>query len=162
MKIALGSDHRGTEASRALARHLEAQGHEVLVLGECSDDPCDYPDNAYLVASAVSRGDAERGILVCGTGIGMSIAANKVPGIRAALVHDELTAEVSRRHNDANVLCLAGDTLSSDRIPMIAERWLEAPFDGGRHERRVKKIAAIERGENPAEEVKKKGTGVVS
>ncbi len=151
MRIALGSDHRGVEAVRALLPHLETQGHELRVLGACGETPCDYPDSAYLVGRAVSRGEVDRGILVCGSAIGMSIAANKVPGVRAALAHDASTAQLSRRHNDANVLCLSGDALSPETIPPIVDAWLETPFEGGRHERRVKKIAAIERGENPAE-----------
>ncbi len=150
MKIALGWDHRGAEVGRALEEHLPAGGHEVLVLGRCDGDACDYPDVTWPVARAVARGEADRGILACGTGIGASIAANKVDGVRAALVHDERTAELSRRHNDANVLCLAGDSLSVEYLARIVDVWLAAPFDGGRHERRVAKIAAMERGENPA------------
>jgi ribose 5-phosphate isomerase B len=150
MKIALGTDHRGAKAGRALMAYLPEAGHEVAVLGPCSEEPCDYPDVAWLVGRAVVTGQAQRGILVCGTGIGASIAANKIPGIRAALAHDQAAAEMSRRHNDANVLCLAGDELSDEQIFTIVETWLAGPFDGGRHERRVGKIAAIERGEDPA------------
>ena len=153
MKIALGTDHHGIEIGQVLVRHLRAEGHEVARLGECGGEPCDYPDNAFLVARAVADGEAQRGILICGTAIGMSIAANKVPGIRAALVHDEAAAEISRRHNDANVLCLSGDTIPLQQVPKIVDAWLDTPFDGGRHERRVRKIMAIERGENPAESV---------
>jgi ribose 5-phosphate isomerase B len=149
MKIALGMDHRGVKAGRALIEHLSGAGHETEVLGPCSREPCDYPDVAWLVSRAVATGDAQRGILICGTGIGASIAANKVPGIRAALAHDEASAELSRRHNDANVLCLAGDELSDEQVFAIVDRWLASPFDGGRHERRVNKIAAMERGEDP-------------
>ena len=149
MKIALGTDHRGAEAGRALAEYLPAAGHEVLVVADISSKPSDYPDVSYLVAKAVSSGEAERGILICGTGIGAAIAANKVAGIRAALVHDEDTAELSRRHNDANVLCLPGDDMPDERVCRICDVWLDSPFDGGRHERRVKKIMVIERGENP-------------
>ena len=150
MKIALGTDHHGIEIGQVLVRHLRAEGHEVVSLGECRGEPCDYPDNAFLVARAVADGEAQRGILICGTAIGMSIAANKVPGIRAALVHNEAAAEISRRHNDANVLCLSGDTTPLQQVPKIVDAWLDTPFDGGRHERRVRKIMAIERGENPA------------
>lgn len=153
MRIALGSDHRGVDAVRLLQEYLPGRGHQVALLGAC-EGPCDYPDVSYLVAQAVASGDADRGILICGTGIGASIAANKVHGIRAALVHDETTAELSRRHNDATVLCLAGDEVSEDQTKRIVDCWLETPFDGGRHERRVKKIMAIERGENPVEAVK--------
>lgn len=153
MKIALGTDHHGIEIGQVLVQHLRAEGHEVARLGECGCEPCDYPDNAFLVARAVADGEAQRGILICATAIGMSIAANKVPGIRAALVHDEAAAEISRRHNDANVLCLSGDTTPLQQVPKIVDAWLDTPFDGGRHERRVRKIMAIERGENPAESV---------
>ena len=155
MKIALGMDHRGVDVGRVLTVDLPGQGHEVQVLGPCDQDTCDYPDVTWPVARAVAAGEVDRGILVCGTGIGASIAANKVPGVRAALVHDETTAELSRRHNDANVLCLAGDALTDEaRILRIVNVWLATPFDGGRHARRVDKIAAIERGENPVEAVK--------
>ncbi len=154
MRVALGSDHRGVDQVRALQRYLPAAGHEVVVLSACDGEPCDYPDVSYAVSRAVTAGDAQRGILVCGTGIGACIAANKVPGIRAALVHDEVSAELSRRHNDANVLCLAGDLLSEDHVKGIVERWLKAPFDGGRHERRIRKITAIEQGQDPQKKEK--------
>jgi ribose 5-phosphate isomerase B len=156
MKIALGMDHRGVNMGRSLMDHLSQHGHTVELLGPCEAESCDYPDVTWPVAVAVAAGEADRGVLICGTGIGASIAANKVPGIRAALVHDEHSAEMSRRHNDANVLCLPADSLSNEQAGRIAEVWLEAPFDGGRHERRVRKISAMERGENPVgEEVTK-------
>ncbi len=158
MRIALGMDHRGVKAGRALMTRLLETGHEAVVLGPCSGEPCDYPDVSWLVGQAVATGDCQRGILICGTGIGASIAANKVAGIRAALVHDEAAAELSRRHNDANVLCLAGDELSDEQVFGIVDRWLASPFDGGRHERRVKKIAAIEHGEDPVEAVTETAT----
>ncbi len=155
MKIALGMDHRGVDVGRVLTTALPGEGHEVQVLDSCDEDSCDYPDVTWPVAKAVAAGEADRGILICGTGIGASIAANKVSGVRAALVHDETTAELSRRHNDANVLCLAGDVLTDDeQILRIVTVWLATPFDGGRHARRVNKIAAIERGQNPIEAVK--------
>lgn len=149
MKIALGSDHRGEAVAKAIAPHLKTHDHEVTILGECSGQPCDYPDQAYLVGKAVADGHAERGILVCGSGIGVCIAANKVPGIRAALVFDELAARMSRSHNNANVLCLAADTTPPKEILSIVDAWLKTDFEGGRHERRVRKIEAIERGEDP-------------
>ncbi|MHC4219783.1 MAG: ribose 5-phosphate isomerase B [Planctomycetota bacterium] len=158
MKIALGMDHRGVKAGKILMKHLPVTGHEVVVLGPCSGEPCDYPDVAWLVGKAVAGGDAQRGILVCGTGIGASIAANKIPGIRAALAHDEASAKLSRGHNDANVLCLGGDELSDEQITGITDQWLASSFDGGRHERRVRKIAAIERGEDPVEAVTETAT----
>ena len=153
MKIALGTDHRGVEAVRSLIAHLQSASHEVAVLGECSGESCDYPDSAYLVGRAVADGDADRGILICSNGIGVTIAANKIAGIRAALVYDKVNAERSRRHNDANVLCLGSEITAHDDLAEIIDVWLATPFDGGRHERRVRKILAIERGENPATSV---------
>ena len=150
MKIALGCDHRGAEAVTALSEHLQASGHEPALLGQNEAGPCDYPDSAYLVATAVRTGQADCGILVCGSGVGMSMSANKVPGIRAALAYDEFVAEISRRHNDANVLCMSGDLCTVDQICAITDAFLSGAFEGGRHERRVKKMSAIERGEDPS------------
>jgi len=150
MKLGIASDHRGTQTTRQLADRLRSGGHEVVVLGSVSGEPCDYPEPAYLVCAAIQRGEFERGILICGTGLGMCMAANKMKGIRAASVHDELTAEMARSHNDANVLCLSADLLGQRLIEKIAEIWLATSFDGGRHERRLRKIAAIEEGRDPA------------
>jgi ribose 5-phosphate isomerase B len=150
MRIALGSDHRGAEAVQALVDRLRGAGHEPIICGVCTDQPCDYPDNAYLVAKAVSSGEADFGILVCGTGIGMSIAANKFHGVRAAVVYDEFAAEISRRHNDANVLCMSGDLNTTAQHLAMAEAFIAAEFEGGRHARRVNKIIAIEKGEDPS------------
>ncbi len=158
MRIALGMDHRGVKAGQILIKHLSEAGHEAVVLGPCSGEPSDYPDVSWLGGQAVATGDCQRGILICGTGIGASIAANKIAGIRAALVHDEAAAESSRRHNDANVLCLAGDALSDEQVRRITDAWLAGPFDGGRHERRVRKIGAIERGDDPVEAVTETAT----
>lgn len=149
LNIAIGADHRGDAAMKALAPQLRAAGHEITILGDCQGQACDYPDQAYLVARAVSQGQADRGILICGSGIGVSIAANKVPGIRAALVLDDLASAMSRSHNDSNVLCLSADTTPPKEILQIVDTWLKTEFEGGRHERRVNKIAAIERGEDP-------------
>jgi ribose 5-phosphate isomerase B len=149
MKLALSADHRGAAAARQLVERLRSQGHEVLTLGSLAGEPTDYPIHAHNVASAVSRGEAGMGLLICGTGIGMCIAANKVKGVRAALVHDELTAEISRSHNDANVLCLSADLLGQRLIEKITEVWLSTPFQGGRHARRLKEIEAIENGRSP-------------
>ncbi len=155
MKIALRVDHRGVDVGHLLTARLPGEGHEVQVFGQCEGESWDYPDVTWAVARAVADGEVQRGILICGSGIGASIAANKVSGIRAALVSDAAAAESSRRHNNANVLCLAGDALTDDQqILRIVAAWLAAPFDGGRHARRVNKIAAIERGENPVEAVK--------
>ncbi len=150
MNIAIGADHRGAPAIVSLAESLRQQGHNVQLLGECTGKPCDYPDSAWLVGGAIARGEAEFGVLICGTGIGMCIAANKVPGVRAALVHDELTAEMCRTHNDANVLCISADLTGVRRIEAIVDLFLSTPFGGGRHARRVKKIAMIEQGADPA------------
>ncbi|MCI0364134.1 MAG: ribose 5-phosphate isomerase B, partial [Phycisphaerales bacterium] len=149
MKIALGADHRGDAAMKTLAPQLRAAGHDVTILGDCGGQSCDYPDQAYLVSQAVKNGTAQRGILICGSGIGVSIAANKVKGIRAALVDDEIAAGLSRGHNDCNVLCLAADTTPPNMILTIVDIWLKTEFEGGRHARRVQKIMAIERGEDP-------------
>ncbi len=148
LRIVIGADHRGLAAARLTAQHLTSEGQDARILGEC-DGPSDYPDQAWLVAQSVSKGEADRGILICGTSIGMAIAANKVGGIRAAVVHDELTAQLSRAHNDANVLCLSGDLLGQRLIEKIIDIWLATEFEGGRHARRVEKIARIEQGEDP-------------
>ena len=148
MKIALGSDHRGYKASQSLKSWLERNDHEVVVAFEC-EESCDYPDAAWTIGRAVSDGLAQRGILVCGSGIGMSIAANKIRGVRAALVSDELGAQLSREHNDANVVCLSGDLMSTNSMEKIVRLWLATEFGGGRHARRVDKIKAIEGGEDP-------------
>lgn len=149
MKLALSADHRGVAATKQLADRLRSNGHDVTLVGNLSGETCDYPEPAYLVAKAVADGQVEQGILVCGSGIGMCIAANKVPGVRAALVHDELTAEVARSHNDANVVCMSADMLGQRLIEKIVDVFLTTPFQGGRHERRVRKILAIEKGEDP-------------
>ena len=150
MKIALGCDHRGAVATQALIAHLKADGHEVEPISEMSGAMTDYPDSAYAACSKVSRGEVERAILICGTGIGMCIAANKIRGIRAALAQDELSAQLSRTHNDANVLCLSADLLGHTLVKRIVDTWVRTPFDGGRHLRRLHKIEAIERGEDPS------------
>jgi len=151
MKIVVGSDHRGFEAKEQIKAILAQLGHECVDIGTDSSDPVDYPDPAYLAAVAVSKKQADRAILACGTGIGMSITANKVKGIRAALCHDELSAQISRHHNDANVLCLAGDLIGEVLLRKIVEAWLDTEFSGGRHLRRVNKISAIEEGKEPTE-----------
>lgn len=145
MKIAIGSDHRGIEVKRKLVELLGGWGHEVLDEGTRGAESVDYPDIARQVAQRVGRGEVERGILICGTGIGMAIAANKVPGVRAAPCHDDLTAEMSRRHNDLNVLCLSADMLGERLIDRMVEIWLNTEFEGGRHDRRVQKIAELEK-----------------
>lgn len=150
MRIALGADHRGSAIAGALVHHLRAEGHEVDVLGECGGGSVDYPDVAWLVSHAVSKAQAQLGILICGTGIGMCIAANKVPGIRAAMAQDELSAQLSRTHNDANVLCLSADLIGQTLAKRVVDIFTKTAFEGGRHQRRLEKIAAIERGQDPA------------
>lgn len=151
MTVAISADHRGSEAISRISLLLESHGCQVLDLSAYENKTCDYPDMAYPVAQAVATGEAKCGILVCGSGIGMSIAANKVKGVRAALVHDEIGAEMSRRHNDANVLCLPADLLGIRIIERIITCWLKTDFEGGRHARRVRKITAIEQGRDPSE-----------
>ncbi len=150
MRIALGADHRGASAIQGLGEKLRREGHQIVLSEGCDGSVCDYPERAWVVGRAVAEGQAEAGILICGTGVGMSIAANKVQGVRAAVVHDELTAQLSRSHNDANVLCLSADLLGQRLIEKIAEVWLGTKFEGGRHARRVRKIGAIEQGQPPA------------
>ena len=144
MRIAIGSDHRGVTSRSRLAGLLERMGNEVVDCGSFGEEPADYPDIAADVARRVSEGSVERGILLCCTGVGMAIAANKVAGVRAATCHDEVTAEMSRRHNDLNVLCLSAGMLGPEMQEKIVRTWLETPFEGGRHARRVAKIAALE------------------
>lgn len=144
MRIAIGSDHRGFAAKRRIGQLLQQSSHEVVDMGTVNEESSDYPDFAFEVARAVSDKRVDRGILVCGTGIGMCIAANKVPGVRAAPCHDSITAEMSRRHNDANILCLSADLLGDELIDRMIKIWLETDFEGGRHARRVEKIMRFE------------------
>ena len=145
MRIVVGSDHRGYAVRGKLIDLLKRLGHEVVDVGSHSPDPVDYPDIALLAGRKVVDGEADRGILICGTGLGMCIAANKIYGIRAAPAHDDLAAEMSRRHNDLNVLCLSADMLGERLIDRMVKIWLDTPFEGGRHARRVEKITALEK-----------------
>jgi len=149
MKIAIGSDHRGYDIKQQIIAIVTELGHECIDVGTSDDNPVDYPDLAYLAATAVSKKEADRAILACATGIGMSMAANKVKGIRAALCHDELSAQISRDHNNANVLCLSAEQVGATLLRRMVEVWLNTDFSGGRHERRVRKIEAIEEGKDP-------------
>ena len=149
MRIAVGSDHAGFPLKQQVVELLRTMGHEAVDLGTKDTQSVDYPDYALAVAESVVRGQCERGVLVCGTGIGMSIAANKVPGIRAALCWDEETAGLSREHNDANVLCLPGRSLDPARLPALVDRWMKTAFGGGRHAGRVGKIAEVEKPRAP-------------
>jgi len=149
MKIAVGSDHRGFDIKQQIIAIATELGHECIDIGTSDNNPVDYPDLAYLAGMAVSKKEADRAILTCATGIGMSMAANKVKGIKAALCHDELSAQISRDHNDANVLCLSADQIGVVLLRKMVEVWLSTEFSGGRHERRVRKIETIEEGKDP-------------
>lgn len=144
MKIAIGSDHRGYAAKARLISLLTQAGHEVIDMGTQEESSVDYPDFAFNVASQVGQGKVERGILLCGTGIGMCIAANKVSGVRAAPCHDLVTAELSRRHNDSNIICMSADMLSPELVEQMVMSWLMTEFEGGRHARRIEKITHFE------------------
>ena len=162
MKIAIGTDHRGFEIRAKVVELVRQLGHDVLDVGTFSPDAVDYPDIAADVAHKVSQHEVDRGILVCGTGLGMCIAANKVRGVRAAPCHDDITAEMSRRHNDSNVLCLSADLLGERLIDRMIEIWLTTPFEGGRHARRIDKISELEReveGQQKSEGGRAKGEG---
>ena len=149
MRIAIGSDHRGYKAKELIKTIITQLGHECIDVGTGDNNPVDYPDAAYLAARAVADKKAERAILACGTGIGMCISANKVKGIRAALCYDELSARISRHHNDANVMCVSGELLGEVLLRRMVEVWLSTDFAGGRHLRRVRKIQAIEQDKDP-------------
>lgn len=143
MIISIGSDHRGVEQRKALTDIIESLGHTVADQGSFSEDSVDYPDIAKTLCDSINNGPSDLGILVCGTGIGMSIAANKIAGIRAALANDVESAKLSRQHNNANVLCLAGNDFSVDTYRDVVAAWLDSEFEGGRHARRVDKIATL-------------------
>ena len=144
MKIAIASDHAGFALKKKIKDHLRKEGQDSQDFGAFSDESMDYPDTAMAVALAVSGGLFARAILVCGTGIGMSIAANKQKGIRAALCHNLFTAKCSREHNDANILCLGARVLEEDLALQMVDLWLITPFAGDRHQKRLDKIAAFE------------------
>jgi ribose 5-phosphate isomerase B len=146
VKIAIGSDHAGFELKEQVEAMLAEAGHEVTDVGTDSEESTDYPVHAEAAARLVADGEAETAVIVCGSGVGVSIAANKVDGIRAVNAHDPDEAEMSRRHNNANVLTLAGRRLSADDAKQIVERFLKTDFEGGRHQRRVDQIADIENG----------------
>lgn len=144
MEIIIGSDHAGFKLKNSLKKFLTENGHEMIDLGTDSEDSCDYPVFAEKVAGKVAETSA-RGILICGTGIGMSIVANKIKGIRAALGYDIESAQLSREHNDSNILCLGARKISEKEAQDIAETWLATPFEGGRHQRRLDLVSSIER-----------------
>ncbi|QOV92057.1 ribose 5-phosphate isomerase B [Humisphaera borealis] len=144
MRIAVACDHRGYEAKRRLLPVLKSAGHQVEDLGCDSTSAVDYPDFAAPVARAVARGDADVGILMDGSGIGMSVVANKIHGVRAALVHDHVTSRRAREHNHCNVLCLGTDLLGEDQIRQIVDIFLSTGFTDGRHVRRLEKVTQVE------------------
>lgn len=152
MRVAVGADHRGFQVKEKIVALLKRLNHDVIDVGTTSTESVDYPDIAAKVARKVGCKEVDRGILICGSGLGMCIAANKIPGVRAASCHDDLTAEMSRRHNDLNVLCLSADMLGEKLIDRMIEIWLTTPFEGGRHARRVQKIAALEHERSPCDE----------
>ncbi|MGE5472700.1 MAG: ribose 5-phosphate isomerase B [Ignavibacteriales bacterium] len=145
MKIAIGSDHGGYNLKEAVKKHLSEKGVEFNDMGAYSTDSCDYPDYAVKTAQAVALGEYDKGILICGTGIGISIAANKVKGIRAALCGDTFSARMSREHNDSNILCMGERVVGIGLAMDIVDEWLNGVFAGGRHMNRVQKIADIEK-----------------
>ncbi len=148
MKLSIAADPRGYQAKERMKAFLAELWHEPEDFGTNSAEPCDYPDCAYPASKAVAQGETERGILFCGTGIGMSLTANKVRGIRAALCHDEVSVDMARRHNNANILCLPADLLGEKQMMQIIRIFLDAPFDGGRHLRRINKLSKIEQEQN--------------
>ncbi len=146
MKIAIGADHRGYPLKQAIVEYLRKKGHEVVDFGtDSADVSVDYPDYAIPVAEAVAKGEADRGILICMTGVGMSISANKVKGIRAGLVYYPELTELARRHNNINVLCLPGGYMEPEKAFVAVDLFLNTEFEGGRHQRRLSKIAEYEK-----------------
>tara|TARA_Y100001938_G_C7914372_1_gene341213 strand:+ start:123 stop:560 length:438 start_codon:yes stop_codon:yes gene_type:complete len=144
MKVIIASDHRGFKVKQRIFLQLSELGDSVSNAGPFTENSVDYPDFAAIVANEISQGHADRGILVCGTGIGMAITANKFPSVRAASCMNTLSAKLSRQHNDLNVLCIGADLLSMTEIDNIIKIWMETEFDGGRHEGRIKKIQKYE------------------
>ena len=144
MKISVGTDHRGLEQKRMVAQIASDLGHSVVDHGTNSTESCDYPDIAKELGNSVASAKTDRGILICGTGIGMSIAANKVKGVRAAVCNSTAQARLSRQHNDANVLCIPGDSFEEEAVRELVSTWLETEFEGGRHARRIDKVSAME------------------
>jgi ribose 5-phosphate isomerase B len=145
MKVGVASDHRGTKVKGQILGQLSQLAHEGIDFGPAEGTSVDYPDYAARVAQAVAAGEIDRGVLICGTGMGMCIAANKFDGVRAVTCHDDVTAEMSRRHNDANIMCLSADLLGERLLNRIVEIWLRTQFEGGRHQRRIEKIQQLEK-----------------
>jgi ribose 5-phosphate isomerase B len=145
LKIAIGSDHRGYPLKERLKELLSGDGHEIVDVGTGSTDPADYPDSAFSVAEKTAGGEADRGIVICGSGIGTYIAANKVDGVRAALCRTVNDARMTRLHNDSNVLALSESSMDDERLEEMVRVWIETEFEGGRHQRRVDKITDYEK-----------------
>lgn len=144
LKIAIASDHGGFQYKEKIIELLQSQNIEYIDFGPLDETSVDYPDYAKPVAESVVNGACDRGILICGTGIGMSIAANKVPGVRCALVHDVFTAQVTREHNNSNILAMGQRVIGEGLMLLIVKTWLEAEFEGGRHQKRIDKVSALE------------------
>ena len=144
MKISVGCDHGALELKNKVIAHLTAKGYEVVNFGTDTPDSCDYPDFAALAARAVASGECDKGIVLCTTGIGVSISANKIKGIRCALLSDVMSARMTRQHNDSNVMALGAAVVGPMLALEIVDTWLSAEFEGGRHQRRVDKIMALE------------------
>lgn len=144
MKIAIGSDHAGFKLKESIKKYLQKNNYDFFDFGTYDEQSVDYVDFGEIVAKSISTGNFKRGILICGTGIGMSIVANKFKGVKAALCHDEFTAKMSREHNDSNVLTIGGRVVDEGKALKIVDTWLKTPFLGGRHERRVNKISLID------------------
>ena len=149
MRVGFGCDHRGFKTRESIMGLLSQLGHECIDFGSDSEDPVDYPDIAYAVSMAVARKQIDRAILVCSTGMGMCVAANKVKGIRATFCMDEMSAEISRHHNHSNILCLSADLSNENLMHKIIGTWLNTEIGGGRHQRRVNKIREMEEGRDP-------------
>lgn len=144
MKIGIGNDHSAVEMKQEITAYLEELGYEVVNYGTDSHESCDYPEYGEKVGRAVVNGEVEKGILICGTGFGISLAANKVKGVRAVVCSEPYTAKLSRMHNDANVLAFGARVVGIEMAKMIVDEWLKAEFEGGRHQRRIDMVMAIE------------------
>lgn len=153
MKIAIGNDHVAVELKNIISEHLRAKGHEVVNFGTDSTDRFDYPISGYKVGCAVASGECDLGVLICGTGVGISLAANKVPGVRAVVCSEPYSAKLSREHNNTNIVAFGARVVGSELAKMIVDEWLDAEFEGGRHQRRIDMIAEIgETGSLPSAE----------
>ena len=144
MKIAIGNDHAAVELKNIIKEHLEGQGHEVINVGTDTNASCDYPVYGEKVGRLVASGEAEAGVLICGTGVGISIAANKVKGVRACVCSEPYTAKLSKMHNNSNIIAFGARVVGSEMAKMIVDTWMETEYEGGRHQRRVDMLDAIE------------------